>query len=136
MSQAEFLRGFLRPRPHSTKLSSGARRLLIGSAGVLALLSTLAPNRVDAQGAGQTISGRVTDAATGAPIQQARVLIAGTQVGSLTAENGRYSFRATQTGAVTLEVSRIGYEAKKVAITIGATPVTADVALTQAAFSL
>ncbi|MFN9205132.1 MAG: TonB-dependent receptor plug domain-containing protein, partial [Gemmatimonas sp.] len=51
-------------------------------------------------------------------------------------ENGRYSLRVTETGAVTLEVSRIGYEAKKVTVTVGSAPVVQDVALTQAAFSL
>jgi hypothetical protein len=40
-------------------------------------------------------------------------------------------------GAVVLEVSRIGYEAKRVTVTIGGNaPLTQDVALTQAAFSL
>ncbi|WP_396216918.1 SusC/RagA family TonB-linked outer membrane protein, partial [Gemmatimonas sp.] len=69
--------------------------------------------------------------------QQARVLVQGTQVGSLTAENGRYTLRVPTSGAVVLEVSRIGYEAKKVTVTIsGTAPVTQDVALTQAAFSL
>ncbi|MFN9204332.1 MAG: carboxypeptidase-like regulatory domain-containing protein, partial [Gemmatimonas sp.] len=90
------------------------------------------PPTLPAQGAGGTITGRVTDAATGQPIQQARVLVSGTQNGTLTAENGRYSLRVTETGAVTLEVSRIGYEAKKVTVTVGSAPVVQDVALTQA----
>ncbi|HEY0931622.1 MAG TPA: SusC/RagA family TonB-linked outer membrane protein [Gemmatimonas sp.] len=103
----------------------------------VAAVGFLAPPTASAQGAGGTITGRVTDGATGQPIQQARILVAGTQVGTLTAENGRYSLRVANTGAVTLEVSRIGYEAKRVTVTVTeGTPVVSDVALTQAAFSL
>jgi TonB-linked SusC/RagA family outer membrane protein len=103
----------------------------------VAAVGLATPPSLSAQGAGGTVTGRVTDGATGQPIQQARVLVQGTQVGSLTAENGRYTLRVPTSGAVVLEVSRIGYEAKKVTVTIsGTAPVTQDVALTQAAFSL
>jgi TonB-linked SusC/RagA family outer membrane protein len=92
---------------------------------------------VAAQGTGGTVSGRVTDAATGQPIAQARVLVSGTQVGALTGDNGRYTLRVPATGTVSLDVNRIGYEAKKLTVTVSAsTPAVADVALTQAAFSL
>ena len=81
--------------------------------------------------------GRVTDAATGQPIQQARVLVQGTQNGALTNENGRYTLRIPAAGPIVVEVSRIGYEAKKLNVTAGGSaPVVADAALTQAAFSL
>ncbi|MBL0892110.1 MAG: carboxypeptidase-like regulatory domain-containing protein, partial [Gemmatimonadaceae bacterium] len=82
------------------------------------------------------MTGQVTDAATGQPIQQARVLVAGTQNGTLTAENGRYTLRVPNQGPVNLEISRIGYEAQKLTVTVGATPLVQDVKLTQAAFSL
>jgi len=96
-------------------------------------LST-APRALLAQGG--TLSGAVTDAATGQPIQQARVLVAGTQLGTLTAENGRYTLRVSTPGAITLEVTRIGYEAKRVPVTVGDGPQVVNVQLTQAAFSL
>ncbi len=97
----------------------------------------MAAPRAEAQAAGGTISGRVTDAATGNPVSQVRVLVAGTQNGALTADNGRYTLRVTTTGAITLDVNRIGYEAKKITVTVtGTAPVVADVQLTQAAFSL
>ena len=97
----------------------------------------MAAPRAEAQAAGGTISGRVTDAATGNPVSQVRVLVAGTQNGALTADNGRYTLRVTTTGAITLDVNRIGYEAKKIIVTVtGTAPVVADVQLTQAAFSL
>ena len=106
-------------------------------AGLLGASLTAAP-RAEAQGAGGTITGRVTDAATGNPVSQARVLIAGTQNGALTAENGRYTIRVLTNGTVTLDVNRIGYEAKKATATLtgAAAPVVVDVAITQAAFSL
>jgi TonB-linked SusC/RagA family outer membrane protein len=100
----------------------------------------LQPSRAvaQAQPAGGTITGRVTDAATGNPVAQVRVLVSGTQNGTLTGENGRYTLRVPTNGAVTLDVNRIGYEAKKVTATLtgSTTPVVVDVAITPAAFSL
>jgi TonB-linked SusC/RagA family outer membrane protein len=118
----------------SRPLAAACARLAL-FAGLFGASLTAAP-RAEAQAAGGTISGRVTDAATGNPVSQVRVLIAGTQNGTLTADNGRYTLRVTTTGAVTLDVNRIGYEAQKLTVTVGATPVVADVQIKQAAFSL
>ena len=113
------------------------RRLLTPALALLTVAGSIAPSALQAQAAGGTVVGRVTDAATGQPIQQARVLVQGTQVGSLTAETGRYSLRVPTTGAMVLEISRIGYEAKRININVTAgAPITQDVALSQAAFSL
>jgi TonB-linked SusC/RagA family outer membrane protein len=110
-------------------------RALLALAGLFLAAGGARP--VAAQGTGGTVSGRVTDAATGQPIAQARVLVSGTQVGALTGDNGRYTLRVPATGTVSLDVNRIGYEAKKLTVTVSAsTPAVADVALTQAAFSL
>ncbi len=99
--------------------------------------SLLAAPRAEAQVAGGTITGRVTDAATGNPVAQVRVLVSGTQNGTLTSDNGRYTLRVTTTGAVTLDVNRIGFEATKLTVTVsGATPVVADIQIKQSAFSL
>lgn len=113
-------------------------RRLLTSALALLTVAAVAPHALAAQAAGGgTVVGRVTDAATGQPIQQARVLVQGTQIGALTAETGRYSLRVPSTGAIVLEVSRIGYEAKRININVTAgAPITQDVALSQAAFSL
>uniref|UniRef100_UPI0035662A3D SusC/RagA family TonB-linked outer membrane protein n=1 Tax=Gemmatimonas sp. TaxID=1962908 RepID=UPI0035662A3D len=63
--------------------------------------------------------------------------VSGTQNGTLTADNGRYTLRVTTTGAVTLDVNRIGFEAMKVTVTVtGAAPVVADIRIKQSAFSL
>ncbi len=123
--------------PPAVQRPPAARRRLTDLLLALAAsLGLLAPPSLLAQGGG-TINGVVTDAATGQPVQQARVLVSGTQVGTLTAENGRYTLRVPNAGAVTLDVSRIGYTEQKVEVTVAAgQTVTMDVALKQAAFSL
>lgn len=122
--------------PPASAVKPRLRRLTTSLLAALVAFGLVAPP-AEAQGTGGTVTGRVTDAATGQPIQQARVLVQGTQIGTLTAENGRYTLRVPTAGAIVIEVSRIGYEAKRVNVTAGgAEPVTQDVALTQAAFSL
>jgi TonB-linked SusC/RagA family outer membrane protein len=103
----------------------------------LLTLSTVAPRDASAQGQTGTIIGRVTDAATGAPISSVNVIIAGTQLGTLTGDDGRFALRNINAGAVELVVNRIGYEPKRVPVTVVAnSSATANVTLTQAAFSL
>ncbi len=134
---AAFTRGERGCSPPAATRPKGTRWSLLST--LLALAASVgvtAPAPLSAQGAGGTVTGQVTDAATGQPIQQARVLVAGTQNGTLTAENGRYTLRVPNQGPVNLEISRIGYEAQKLTVTVGATPVVQDVKLTQAAFSL
>ncbi|MBL0939551.1 MAG: SusC/RagA family TonB-linked outer membrane protein [Gemmatimonadaceae bacterium] len=135
---AAFTRGERSCSPPVTTKPQGLRRRLTTT--LLALTASfglLAPPPATAQGTGGTVTGLITDGATGQPIQQARVLVAGTQVGTLTGENGRYTLRVPNTGAITLEISRIGYEAQKLTVTVGSgAPAVQDVKLTQAAFSL
>ncbi len=121
------------PHPWSGMVSSAARVL-----SAVAALVALGVSPLAAQGTtGGIISGRVTDAATGNPVSQVRVLVSGTQNGTLTAENGRYTLRNVPTGTVSLDVNRIGYEPKKLTVTVTVNaPAVADVAITQAAFSL
>jgi TonB-linked SusC/RagA family outer membrane protein len=95
-------------------------------------------------GAGRTaaaqsgsITGRVTEGGTSAPLAAASVRVVGTQIGAQTTADGRYTIRGVTPGTVDVQVSRIGYTAKRVnvSVTAGATA-TLDVALTQAPFSL
>lgn len=134
---AAFTRGERGCSPPAATRPKGTRWSLLST--LLALAASVgvtAPAPLSAQGAGGTVTGQVTDAATGQPIQQARVLVAGTQNGTLTAENGRYTLRVPAQGPVNLEISRIGYEAQKLTVTVGAQPLVQDIKLTQAAFSL
>ncbi|MEP6492119.1 MAG: SusC/RagA family TonB-linked outer membrane protein [bacterium] len=90
-----------------------------------------------AQSGSGTISGRVTDAATGTPIIGASVRVFGTQLAGQTADDGKYTVRGVPAGSVSLQVNRIGYDAKKASVTVTAGQnATADVTLAQVAFSL
>jgi TonB-linked SusC/RagA family outer membrane protein len=112
----------------------GLSRLLLAAVAVASLggTSTLA-----AQADGGTIRGLVTDAATGKPVAQARVLIAGTTNGTLTSDDGRYAIVGVSAGTVTLNINRIGYDPKTVTVTVtGTEPVVANVIITQSPFSL
>lgn len=70
-----------------------------------------------------TISGRVTDAATGGPLPGANVLLKGTSLGASTNLDGKYAISDVPAGSYVLEVSYIGYTARllNVLVTAGAT---------------
>lgn len=115
--------------------SSGRWHRLAGALFALALVLAGA-SPVEAQQTG-TVIGRVTDAATGAPIAAANVVVAGTQLGTTTSDDGRFTLRNLNTGPIELLVNRIGYEAKRAPVTVLANQsATVNVTLTQAAFSL
>jgi len=108
------------------------RRWAFAALGVLA-----AGNTAIAQSATGTITGRVTDAANGVPMVGVSIRVIGTQIGSQTGDDGRYTIRGVTPGVVTIQFNRIGYEAKKAAVNVtpGQTS-TQDATLPQAAFSL
>jgi hypothetical protein len=116
--------------------SSVAHTTVRRALGAFAALAVMAGNPLLAQGGG-TVTGRVVDAATGAPIAQVRILVSGTTNGTLTGDNGRYSLRGLTPGPNVIEINRIGYEAKKATVTVLANaPAVADFQITQSAFSL
>jgi TonB-linked SusC/RagA family outer membrane protein len=97
----------------------------------------LGGSSVLAQATTGAVSGRVTDAVAGTAIAGASVRVVGTQIGGQTADDGRYTIRGVPAGSVIVQVNRIGYEAKRVTVTVDAgQTVTADATLAQAAFSL
>lgn len=111
------------------------RRWSVATLAALGLFT--ASSRAIAQGTSGTITGRVTDAASGNPLAGAAVRVGTTQLGSQTADDGRYTIRGVPAGTVQLQVNRIGYEAGKITVTVTAGgTATADVKLSQAAFSL
>lgn len=107
-------------------------------AAVMAAVAVLGSGATaSAQGATGTVTGRVTDAAAGTPVSGAAVRIVGTTNGAQTDDQGRYTVRAVASGAQSIQVNRIGYTAQTVAVTVTAGgTATADVSLSQAAFSL
>jgi hypothetical protein len=67
---------------------------------------------------GGVVTGRVSDASTGAPLSGAQVTIVGTQLGSLTAADGRYSITGVPDGAREVRAAMIGYGAGSQRVTV------------------
>jgi hypothetical protein len=63
-----------------------------------------------AQAPTATITGTVTDSATGTPLARVGVVIDGTSVGAFTDSVGRYRITNARPGTLSLVVSRIGYK--------------------------
>ena len=94
-------------------------------------------SQLSAQANSGTVTGTVKDAVSGAPLAGAAVRIGTSQLGTQTADDGKYTIRGVPAGTVQLQINRIGYEAKKAAATVTAGgTATVDVTLSQAAFSL
>ena len=75
-----------------------------------ALLGALAFFRLDAQATVQgSITGRVTDAATGQPIASAQVNVVNTSIGTLTNDQGQYILRGVSAGTPTCASLRVGF---------------------------
>jgi len=60
-----------------------------------------------------TISGAVTDSATGAPIPGVQVVVTGAEAGASTGEDGRYRIANVTPGTYTVEARRIGYAPRR-----------------------
>ncbi|MDB4874469.1 MAG: hypothetical protein JWM41_915 [Gemmatimonadetes bacterium] len=119
------------------RVRTTVRRWITLSLAALGLFG--AGHRASAQagGATGTITGRVSEAVTSSPLGSANVRVTGTQIGAQTAPDGHYTIRGVPSGPVELVVSHIGYEPKHASVTLAAgATATADVALSQAAFSL
>ncbi len=78
------------------------RQLLGVAIGVCAVVATAQAQR--------TLTGRVTDAATKAPVPGAAVLVSGTQLGATTTDSGTFRINGVSATAVTLTARRIGYQ--------------------------
>lgn len=89
---------------------------VLGAAAV-AMLWTV---QASAQGAVGTITGKVVDSVSQAPIEGAAVTLVGTQRGTLTRVDGGYTLSGAPAGAQTVRISRIGYAAFTQAITVPA----------------
>ena len=84
-----------------------------------------------------SITGRVTDRATGEAIAAAQVSIVGTAIGASTNSEGRYTIRSVRPGTVELRVLRVGYAEQKQTVTVSAgQAATADFAIGAVAISL
>ena len=68
---------------------------------------------------GGTISGRVVDATTTAPVPSAQIQIVGTARGGVTAEDGRFRIPNVRAGTYQVRVLRIGFQAGTQSVTVG-----------------
>ena len=73
-----------------------------------------------AQTAQGTITGRVTDAASGQPVAAAQINVVGTGIGALTNQEGGYTLRGVNPGNVSVRVLRLGYAETRLAATVTA----------------
>jgi TonB-linked SusC/RagA family outer membrane protein len=84
-----------------------------------------------------TVTGRVTDRATNAPLIGAQIVVAGTTLGALTNQDGRFAIAQVPAGQHEVRVTIIGYKGagEQVTVAAGATA-TVDFQLTQTAVEI
>src|SRR5207302_11516386 len=116
-------------------MNQHVRRLFHSCAAVAVLLTSIV-STVRAQYAG-TISVRVIDATSNAPVASAQVQVVGTTRGAVTGDDGRYRIAGVRPGQYQVRALRLGYQASSqtVDVTSGGTA-TADFSLAAAAISL
>ena len=87
-----------------------------------AFLGTLAAGSAVAQQATQqgSITGRITDAATGQPVSAAQVNVVGTTLGAQATTDGQYTIRGVAPGTVEVRVLRVGFSEMKQSVTVAA----------------
>ena len=78
---------------------------------VLALAILAGARRADAQTG--TISGTVTDAANGQPLEGVQIVLEGTGRGAVTAADGRYFLLSVPPGTYTVIARRLGYQTEE-----------------------
>ena len=93
---------------------------VVRTAGMLMLLALAGPGAVTAQTPTGAIEGRVTDAVTGQPLNDAAVFVAGTEFSALTNTAGRYSLSGIPAGEHTVKVVIIGYATQERQVTVTA----------------
>lgn len=117
--------------------NSFAQSLRNGAGGLcLAVLASLAFTSAAAAQTG-TVTGQVTDAASGRPLESAQVYIEGTALGTLTNSTGRYLFVNAPAGSHTVIAELVGYRSgsETVTVTAGQTS-TVDFGLSVTAIQL
>ncbi|HEU4749085.1 MAG TPA: SusC/RagA family TonB-linked outer membrane protein [Gemmatimonadaceae bacterium] len=110
----------------------GSRRVLWS----LAIAFLVCPAVAAAQ-ASATITGRVTESATGAPVPSAQIRVEGTTLGALTGPDGTYTISGVPTGAQFISTRRVGFAPERAAVTASAgQTLTRDFVLRAAAVTL
>jgi TonB-dependent starch-binding outer membrane protein SusC len=109
----------------------------IGVLSAIALIGAGLPAGASAQTGTGTISGVVTAATTGQPVNGVQVTILGTSLGTLTNVGGRYSITRVPAGTHTMQIVYVGYGTQTQQITVAdGQAATADFHLEVSAVSL
>lgn len=102
----------------------------------LALALLMSPAIAAGQGS-SIIRGRITDAATGAPLVGVQVRVEGTAIGAMTGADGTYTISGAPAGSRVLSTRRLGYAPARSTISVPATgDASQDFALDKVATTL
>lgn len=96
------------------------RRHLLSQSWVVGLVAAafLAPAMASAQGSA-SISGTITDSASGRPVPSVQVVVVGTTRGAITDDAGRYALRGLSAGSWSVRAQRIGYRPETQTVSVG-----------------
>src|SRR5512140_263340 len=100
-------------RPSSFQL---VRSATLAPALILLLLAATLNGQ---QPSGGTLTGRVLDAATGMPIENANVFLAQTILGTSSDQQGNFKITKIPPGKYRLVASRVGYQIQTMSVTVG-----------------
>ena len=106
------------------------------AASALAMATLTFATSAAAQGGTGTVRGRVTSAASTAPVAAAQVFVVGSKAGTLTGADGNYTISGAPLGAQSVRVRALGYQPIDKAVTITAAGARADFTLTAAVVAL
>jgi hypothetical protein len=81
---------------------------ITGGIALVAFAAFAWPSQAEAQSG--KLTGVITDASSGAPIEGVQVLLQGTGYGAITSANGRYFIISIPPGTYTVQARRIGYQ--------------------------
>lgn len=106
------------------------RSVMLRAAGMITLLTLASVPAITAPSPTGAIAGRITEAASGQPLQGATVTVEGAQIGALTGATGHYTLEGVPAGEHTVKVVIPGYatQERQVSVRTGQTTV-ADFAL-------
>jgi outer membrane receptor protein involved in Fe transport len=103
----------------AVQLAEWSRSLPLSLSGSLALNGSSEPRAQRLQETG-VITGRVTDAGTGRPLSGVQVAVDGTQLGSLTNDEGRYMIAGVPAGARSVRAILLGFREERRSVNLQA----------------
>lgn len=118
-------------------LSTSLNRAMRAVATVVAATALVLGGAVAAQAQQGTVAGTVTDQSSLQPLAGAQVFVPGTQLGTLTGQDGKFRITGVPAGTQTVRVRLIGYKSAVKQVTVEANQtVTTDFQLSISAVSL